>query len=231
MFWFGRPKLREILLLAAVLALCAFFAVRYFSAEVFYLNSDVYKRSQVQADGVSIIYNTFQGPDVHVLKRRDHVDVTVGGETHTVKPVQSGERQSYYVEYPDGIRYKVESTNHYLMVYDDKGELAPAGGIYINNKKVLAPGEKLYSASEIVTAAYEHYHEKRGIPLLYVFCNLFFIYSWSLLRYEELQNLHFRISYGLWVQDPEPTDFYYVATMLGACAGMIVSVVLGFRSF
>lgn len=226
MFWtMENPRPREIIVLVVVLAVCAVFAARYFSEEVFYLNTYQYKHSDAVVNGNVTVYRAKFSPDIRVeaAPAGGKTRVAIGADSHLVWPIE-GEREAFFVEYPDGVRHKAVSTGHFLMGYDEKGDPVFPGGLYIDGKKHLSPGEKLYAATSIVHAAYEQYHTKRGIPLLYIFGNLFFVFSWAMLRYQKLQDIYFYMTYGLWVENPEPSDNYYIASMLGAIAGMIISV-------
>jgi len=50
-------------------------------------------------------------------------------------------------------------------------------------------------------------------------------------RYRKLQDILFSLSYRLWVNDPEPSDFYYFMCNAGGLIVMIASVFVALQAF
>jgi len=117
------------------------------------------------------------------------------------------------------------NNDDFLVPFDENGEMYFGISMYVDNKRALSPGEEFYHPSNLVTIAYEQYHENQGNVALFIISVLFFIVSWLLFSVKALQMALFYMSHRLDVVDPEPTDFYFTSTKFGAVFGMIASIV------
>ena len=116
------------------------------------------------------------------------------------------------------------------MAFDENDEMVVSIVAYSNNERILSPNEQYYHPSSLVVAAYNEYHEKQGNLIIFIISLIFFVFSWLLFSNKSLQLFIFHISYSLSVVEPEPSDFYFSTTKLGAVGGMIASVIFFFQS-
>lgn len=194
-----------------VVTVASIWAYGYFNTKVFYL------------DGHQYLENTSK---IRIDSNGEFRELQIDGETYRLKELESTEdKVTYQVAYPNGNVYTVEDVNHsgFLMAYDKKGDLVLEVRAYSNGGRILSPGEEYYSPSSLVAAAYDKYYEKQGNVFIFILSVLFFVYSWFLFRKERLQRIHFKLSYRLWVVDPEPSEFYFFMTKVGAVVGMVLS--------
>ncbi|MCJ8014239.1 hypothetical protein MUG84_21230 [Paenibacillus sp. KQZ6P-2] len=210
--------------------LLTWFAKSYFSEKVFYLNTHMYKKGSEQDN--LLIYHTFSGPSIEVHVLDQDRKVIINNEEYSIQHTADSNSQTYQVTYPSGHRYKVEDQSGYLLSFDEKGELfIPGVIVYSGNWRILQPGEEEYVPSSLVTAAYADYHYKRGNVELFILSFVLLIYGWCGFRYEKFQNFMFLISLrSVWVNDPEPSDFYYFMCKVGGVLTMIGAFILAISS-
>lgn len=204
----------------------------YFSERVFYLDSHLYKLHESE-DGVKI-YRSSSGPEVSVQETDEGKIVTIEGENYVIRELINRDHHknlNVSVIYPDGNWYRVEDGYGHLMTYDRAGEFAPMIKVYVNGERRLRSDEPLYHPESLVISAYPVYHATRGVPGLTILSYLLLILGWSTFRYEKFQTFLFHLNfYRLWVEDPEPTDFYYFMTKVSGILLMGAAVVLFFFS-
>lgn len=217
-------------LIAALVAvtITSIWAYSYFSTKVFYLDDHKYSQKSAEST-LTIKYTAWFGKPIRISNKPDYKELQINGETYQLKELESKEcEKTYQVTYPSGNTYTVEDENNsgFLMAYDKNGDLVIGLQAYSNTGRILSPGEEYYHPSSLVRAAYEKYHEPQGNVVIFIISILCFVYSWFLFRKESFQRFLFKISYGLWVVDPEPTEFYFFMTKVGAVAGMVISGLL-----
>nr|WP_154896154.1 hypothetical protein [Paenibacillus xylanexedens] len=103
---------------------------------------------------------------------------------------------------------------------------------YVNNQRVLSEDEVQFSPDTIVTAAYPIYHHTQGEPVYLFLALAGLIFGWCSFYYRRFQDILFLISLRwIWVNDPEPSDFYYLMTSIGGIVVMMGSVWISFKAF
>lgn len=226
-----RIRLSSILIIICILILAVFitvFAKSYFSESVFYVNQHKYKQANEQVNIVN--YTTGTAPSIEVHIYDQDRKVLINKEEYSIYRKKSDINTSYEVIYPNGHKYEVVQSG-FLMSYDGNGEFYPEISMYTGNQRVFQAGEEEYFPSSIVIAAYPEYHSKQGSLVLFSISFILLIYGWCGYRYQKFQNFMFIISfYWIWVNDAEPSDFYYFMCKVGGVLTMIGSVVLVIKS-
>jgi len=221
--------LKTITVCAAVAILAVWFGIYYFSVKEFHLDGHTYRVAE--DTGSFIRYVSDAGPPVVV--RMDGTDrvVTIDGEDYRIRAEEQPYGIEYRVQYPNGKTYRV-SGQHGLMAFDENGELVVGGGIYIEGERIPFGDENLrFHPSALVTAAFSQYHQTRGYPALYALSFVLFLFGWAAFRYESVQRAMFWLSLKwIWVEDPEPSEFYFFMCKIGGIIAMILSFVLFLQS-
>ncbi|UVI33456.1 hypothetical protein [Paenibacillus spongiae] len=225
---FKAMKWIAIIILAVLLLI---WAVRYYSIQVFYLDNTKYtKQSEM---GNIITYRAFGGGvsvPVSVTSYEDRKEVMIKSDIYTIRSMQGKGNSNLSITYPSGKTYTAEQFSGMFMVYDEQGEWVSPVSMYMNDKRILSPGEEYYSANDLIRAAYEEQHTTNGSVLYFILAIPLFVYGWCAFRFELFQRFIFKLSYGLNVENPEPTDFYLFMAKVGACLVMAASVLLFFKS-
>ncbi|WP_296979036.1 hypothetical protein [Thermobacillus sp. ZCTH02-B1] len=219
----------------AVYAVCAvlavWFGVYYFSVKVFELEFRTYRAAE--KTGQYIRYASDAGPPVTVRVDRSDRVVTIEGQDYRIREEQTP-GMGYRVLYPDGSTYKVEEQGSMLLAYDENGELLVGGGMVLDANGQWIPSEEeepRYHPTGLVRAAYPKYHETRGYPWLYVAAVLLFAFGWANFRYEKFQRAMFWLSLEwLWVENPEPSEFYFIMTRIFGIVSMALAFVFFLQS-
>jgi len=227
---FGNIALIAItaLLLIGMLSL---WVTGYYAQKTFHFDGDDFKLQAEAPDGTRTYQRSGSVEKLRVTQEDNRRTVVIGGESYIVDELPPrGIGPSYRVTYPSGTVYTVEDQGSMLIAKDEKGEWLIGGYISIDGKRQLAPGEEYYYPGSIVTAAYEHYHESVGIPFLIIPSLFCLAIGWLELRSERFVLFTFKLSYGLWVEDPEPTDFYLFMSKVGGWLAIGLSVAIGLMS-
>ncbi|MWV42147.1 hypothetical protein GRF59_00755 [Paenibacillus sp. HJL G12] len=215
------------LMLAAVAIII--FAKSYFSVHVFHVNNHTYRQSAEQSN--IITYRANSGPSIAVHAVGQDRKVIINNEEFTIHRTSDSISSKYQVVYPNGKKYEVDDQDRFLLSRDENGEFIPDISMYVNNQRVLQDGEELYFPGELVTAAYPEYHSKRGSLFLFIVSILLLIYGWCGYRFEKFQRFLFFMSLRwVWVNDPEPSDFYYFMSKVGGVLTMIGAFILAIYS-
>ncbi|WP_256759877.1 hypothetical protein [Cohnella sp. WQ 127256] len=220
----NRNFILKMIVLLVVVTVTSMWAYNYFSTKVFYLDDKKYSEKSAQSTLITK-YTAWFGKPIRINNSRDVKELQIDEDTYLLKELGStGDKETYLVTYPSGNVYTVEDVNHsgFLLAYDKNGEVVLGFQAYSNNERILSPGEEYYHPSSLVTAAYDKYHERQGNVFLFILSILFFAYCWCVFRKEAFQRFLFKLSYRLWVVDPEPSDFYFFMTKAGAVGGMVV---------
>jgi hypothetical protein len=221
----NRNLIFKLIVVFVVATATSIWAYNYFSTKVFYLDDKKYSEKSSESN-LTTKYTAWFGEPILITHYPDYKQLQINEKKYQLKELGSKEyKKTYLVTYPSGNTYTVEDVNNsgFLMAYDKNGELVFGIQAYSNNGRILSPGEEYYHPSSLVTVAYEKYHEPQGNIFIFILSILSFVYSWCLLRKESFQSFLFKLSYGLWVVNPEPSDFYFFITKVGAVAGMIMS--------
>jgi hypothetical protein len=228
----NRKFIFKMIVLLVVVTVTALWAYNYFSTKVFYIDDNKYSEKSAESTQITT-YTAWFGKPIQISNSQDFKELQIDKDTYLLKELESTvDKETYLVTYPSGNVYTVEDVNHsgFLMAYDKNGDLLFGFQAYSNNERILSPGEEYYHPSSLVTAAYDKYHERQGNVFIFIFSILFFVYSWCVFRKEAFQRFLFKISYGLWVVDPEPSDFYFFMTKVGTVVGMVASGLLLLQS-
>jgi hypothetical protein len=211
-----------ILLLGAMMYL---WITGYYSQKIFYLDGNAFKPHSAAQDGSRTYVRTRGKEKIRVMQEDNRRTVTIRGEAYIVdKLASNGMPALYRVTYPSGASYNVEDQGHTLIARDKNGEWLTGGGVYVNSKHQVAPGEEYYYPSSIVTAAYEQYHEQHTMPIMLIPALFCLGFGWLQLRSERFVLFQFKLSYGLWVENPEPTDAYLVMAKVSGVVGIGIAV-------
>lgn len=206
----------------------------YFTKPVFYIAGSVYKLAAEQGDA-----STYEGGNppvaVKVLGTGDplHREVAIEGMTYEATRTVESPVRTYEVVYPSGTRYMVKDQNGMLLTYDEQGNMDVDTAVFVNGERVLQEGEELYPPASIVSAAYPEYHETRGTPWVLFIALGVLVFGLCVFRYRALQTALFWLSPRNWiyVEDPEPNDFYYFMSKVGGVVVMIVGIALAFLAY
>ncbi len=197
----------------------------YYTQKTFYLDGSMFKPHSAAQDGSRTYVRTRGKEKISVRQEDNRRTVTIRGEAYVVdKLASNGMPALYRVTYPSGASYNVEDQGHMLIARDKNGEWLTGGGFYVNGKRQLAPGEEYYYPSKIVTAAYEQYHEQHTLPIMLIPALFCLGFGWLQLRSERFVLFTFKLSYGLWVENPEPTDTYLIMTKVSGVVGIGIAV-------
>jgi hypothetical protein len=222
----GKVLIASVLVAAAVGV--TWWAVRYYNERVFYFEMAKYRKVSQQGDTVTYRKGS-GGEPVVVQSFADRKEVWLRGERYIVRADAGG--QEFQVAYPDGTTKTVGRIGkRMLMAKDKNGDWAPEIVVHSGGERIVEPGGTYYTGAEIVRIADETFHERQGNPVLFVLAILLFVYGWCVFRYEAFVRALFRVSYRLWVEDPEPTDFYLFMAKVGGIVGMGFAVFLFFKS-
>lgn len=225
-----KPKLIKIGILI-LLVIIAIWAIRYYSEDIVMFDHKEYK--ETSSNEQYKLYQSFYGPDIKLFSSEDLNVVDIEGEKYTIVPnLVTDTRKAYTVTFPNGRKFLVENimgTNE-LITYDEN--LHP----FVTSTAILSSGEKisqdgiLYYPSNFVVIAYEEYHEKQGEWFIFIIAIVLFLFGYMLLVNRKLQMVFFYLEHRLDVVKPEPSDFYFITTKIGAVFVMAVAVVIFFMS-
>jgi hypothetical protein len=207
-------------------------ASSHISERVFHLGNVTYKLSEIS--GQTTTYQPTRGDEIlSVTDHEAHKIVQIDEESYRIELENDTVDKIYHVTYPSGKLYKVVDLygrGGMLTTYDEHGEMVMDLMIYVDDVRVLQDGEEKYLPASLVSAAYPIYHVPNGEMAYLILSMVLFVYGWCAFRFEGLQRVMFHISHRLWVQDPEPTDFYFFMSKVGGCIVMAFAVGLFFVS-
>ncbi|MDF2925153.1 MAG: hypothetical protein K0R57_4067 [Paenibacillaceae bacterium] len=202
----------------------------YFTVPVFYMDHNKYTFHSGQ-DG-AVTYHSRYGPPVQVSIADGRRTVSLEGQEYVITETSSEPTAKYNVTYPGGQNYEVQDQSGHLIAFDEHGELVSGLLIYTGDQRVLQDGEEVFTPHMLVTAAYPQYHFTPGTPAFLYFALAGIIYGWCGFRYRKFQDILFLLSLRwVWVNDPEPSDFYYFMCKVGGIGAMIISLFLAVKAF
>lgn len=215
--------------LIAVLVLVTVWAQAYYSKKVFYVEGIKYTQYADLGQG-RLEYRAFlnRGEPIYVQTGEDVKRVVISGEVFDIRPrgVDSGQRASYEVIFPEGKTYLVKPFGDKgFLTYDEKGERVLPGFRIISGgigqDDVSDPAQPHYDPSELVVAADAWFHVQNGSIGFFLLALGMLIYAWCGFRYEAFQRFLFHISPSHWmIVNPEPSDFYFFMCKVGGIFGM-----------
>lgn len=202
----------------------------YFTQPVFYI--DQHKYVTDHEDGTMITYRSKDAESIQVQVEKRKRIVTIDEHNYTVTQTAYTPIATYNVTYPQGNKYEVEQQHGILLSYDEKGNMAPPQSDVLNGQRVIDKDEELCTPAMLVTAAFPEYQETPGIPAFLFLAIAVFIYGWCTFYYEPFQRFLFWVSFQwVWVNNPEPSDFYYVMCKIGGVLCMLVAIWTAFQAF
>lgn len=228
-----RNKISIVLIILCIIistVLITILANTYFSESIFYINQHKYKQENAHNNMVKY-HARSDAPSVEVSINDQNRKVSINNEEYSILNYKSVAGNTFEVSYPSGHTYEVVDQSGFFMAYDEKKEYVPEISLYVNGERILQEGDEEYYPSELVVAAYPEYHTKQGSLPFFILSFFLLIYGWCGFRYEKFQNFQFLLSLRwIWVNDAEPSDFYYFMCKVGGVLVMIGSVVLAIKS-
>jgi hypothetical protein len=213
-----------------VSALVAILSKPYFTEPVFYIDQHKYAFEREQ--GSLVTYRSGTAVPVQVRTDGQSHTVTINRIDYVITKNSDPYNIKYNVTYPNGHRYEVQDQSGNLLSYDEKGEVYFPNQVYIGDQRVKGEDEEAYHPAELVRAAFSEYHDTPGVPGFLFLALCLLIYGWCGYRYRKVQDVMFFLSLQwLWVNDPEPSDFYYFMSQVGGILVMIGSVIIAFKAF
>lgn len=230
---FKKASIPSYLFFASVIVVAVIVAILskpYFTEPVFDLNGHIYTLDRDQGNFVT--YRSGSAGPVQVRIDEPTRTVLIDSQAFTV--VKNGDPYNikYSVSYPDGRRFEVRDQSRLLLSFDEKGDLIFPNTVSVNGQSARGDDEEAYFPAALVTTAYPEYHEKRGVPGFLFLALGLMIYGWCSFRYRNFQDVTFWLSLKwIWVEDPEPSDFYYFMCKVGGILLMCLSVWVAFQAY
>lgn len=216
--------------LLAVSLLVVLLSRSYFTEPVFRINEVTYSLSG-QQNNVSV-YTGKHGSSVRVIVDENQRVVEMDQKPYMITRIPGVTETRYTVSYPNGRIYQVSDRSGSLLTFDEHGQFVFDAQIYVGSTRVKSEGEEEYSPASLVYAAYPEYHHPSGEPGFLFLAAGLMIYGWSSFRYERFQRLLFFLSLKwIWVNDPEPSDFYYFMTKVGGIILMAGSLFIAAQAY
>ncbi|URN93032.1 MAG: hypothetical protein NAG76_14405 [Candidatus Pristimantibacillus lignocellulolyticus] len=206
------------LLIAIVFISIVVWAYYYYSEKIFYINDIKYSENALEPKNITY-YTASGGNEIRLIKHEDYRELDISGKIFKIEETKVDVlEKTFIVTYPSGKTYTVRNynSNDLLLAFDENDEMYISTVAYSNNGPIFTSNEQHYHPSSLVSAAYEEYHERQGNLIIFILSLILFVLSWLLFSNKSLQMFIFHLSYGLDVVDPEPSDFYFATTKLGA---------------
>lgn len=227
-FEWRRPKtILTLMLLFAAIVLIIWWAAGYYGTRVFQFDDSTYK--QVSEQGDTVTYKQTPGLNrITVRTLPTGKEVQLRGEWYKVRELPGGHVE---VQYPSGKVFLVDYSGPFPKFQNESGEWEPAffARAYGNDGRILQPGEEYYAPTEIVYVTDPDF-EPRGILILFFVAVFSFIFGWCSFRYEGFVRFTHKLSYGMWVEDAEPTDAAQGMAKIGGILAMVFSLYIFFQS-
>ncbi|NUU59153.1 hypothetical protein [Paenibacillus agri] len=202
----------------------------YFTERIFYV--DNYKYSFYSDQDNVVTYRSKTNDPIQVKLDHEKRTVTIQHQEYFITKINSSPSPNYKVIYPNGHKYEVHDASGILLTSDGHGNYVSEASTFVNNQRMPQDGEEQYSPSTLVTAAYPEYHVTRGAPALLYLALAVLIYGWCSFRYRKFQDILFFLSLRwIWVNDPEPSDFYYFMSKVSGIIVMIGSLWIAVQAF
>jgi len=213
--------------LVIIFGLILLWASRYYTTDVVLFNNHEYKLEY--ADESYKLYTSSYGPPIKLYEGNNLKVIAVDEEKYTIwNSLVTETSQAYAVHYPDGRVYSVEHLNkeNKLIVSDNNFQIALK---VIPHETYSMDGLK-YTPTDIVQVAYEKYYKKRGKWQVFIIAIIILLFGYYVTTNRKLQMLIFHLRYGIDVNEPEPTPFYFVITKLGGGVMIFIATLIFFMS-
>ncbi|WP_058301262.1 hypothetical protein [Gorillibacterium timonense] len=222
-----RNKWLILLGVAGVLLLTAIaWSIPRFQDRVFYVFDSKYRLAE-HTDNTSV-YRTRSGDGpIRVTDSGGGKEfaIVIGNERINVKLISESEEERLYdITDAVGTRRAKAASDRWVEVRQEDGSYFPemVSSANMNGQWVYdTPGGHLYPVSTLLEMIDPTLRQKDGNPVLYVLGVLFLAVSFIGWRFREF---FFKLKYTMWVEDPEPTDFYMTSTKIGSIVVAIVGV-------
>lgn len=220
-------------LLTAVVVILLFMttvmAVRYFSTPmVSFERLDYIMKEQ---SGDKRVYRTSHGySEVIVTGEGDNRTVAVDGIVYKVTRMGEGERPHYRFEYPDGNVLKggyEDDWSPRFVIEDEQGHVEEEPLFHVVTGDPPLQPEHPILASALARIAFEPVSQGRGTPFFYWIGLGMLPIAAICWRYPLLG---FKLRYALWVENPEPTEFYIYMAKVGAVVTAVLGIAFMIRS-
>ncbi|MGG4482298.1 hypothetical protein [Paenibacillus illinoisensis] len=207
-----------------------FLSKPYFTEHIFYADTNKYLLDRQEEN--QLIYKSRTADSIQVLVEQQKRTVFIDDQKYIITELSSKPHAKYSVLYPKGDTYEVQDHGGILRSFDEEGNIITSIAFYVNNQRILSEDEEQFSPDTIVTAAYPIYHHTQGEPVYLFLAFAGLIFGWCSFYYRRFQDILFLISLRwIWVNDPEPSDFYYLMTSIGGIVVMVGSVWISFKAF
>ncbi|WP_195575609.1 hypothetical protein [Paenibacillus sp. 1001270B_150601_E10] len=227
--------------LASVVVLLIVWAPSYYGKKIFFIDNVKYSKQSEASNVITYASSAWYGHKVLTVENgTEGKKVILGGEDYLVQQRQSVSKASaaddyeseiqYEVTYPNGKVYRVENLSGNLIAYDEKEQWYSHMVVYSGSERLLQPGEEYYHPIEFVRAAFEQYHDRNGTVPFLVLAIAAFAWGYAIFRFEAFRELLFKISYGLWIDNGEPSELYHYSSMGGGLLIMGLGVWIFFQS-
>lgn len=218
---------RRIAIILSILGLVALVVViHHFNSKGFDLDGSRYTSQSVQGD--TAFYQARFKPPIEVRRDSSGREIRIKDQTYRItEGTYSGSEEGvdlvYTVAYPNGSSRQAAVWNGFLVNLDGRGEpIIMTVSASSTDKPSDANGRSAYTAAQLVAAAYPQFHEKPGNPAIFVALLLLAAFGGCLSRYRRFQDFLFKLrGSGLWVRDPEPSEFYYAMSRFGGMAILV----------
>lgn len=224
------PTLIFFSCVVVVSVIVGFLSKPYFTEHIFYADNNKYLFDRKEEQ--QMIYRSRTADSIQVQVEQQKRTVFIDNQKYIITEINSKPNPTYSVLYPNGRKYEVQDQSRELRSFDEEGNIMTSVTFYVNNQRILSEDEEQYSPDTIVTAAYPVYHYTQGQPVYLFLALAGLIFGWCSFYYRNFQDLLFLLSLRwIWVNDPEPSDFYYLMTSIGGIVVMIGSVWIAFKAF
>lgn len=224
------PTLIFFSCVVVVSVIVGFLSKPYFTEHIFYADNNKYLFDRQEKQ--QMIYRSRTADSIQVQVEQQKRTVFIDDQKYIITEINSKPNPTYSVLYPNGRKYEVQDQSRGLRSFDEEGNIITSVTFYVNNQRILSEDEDQYSPDTIVTAAYPTYHHTQGQPAYLFLALAGLIFGWCSFYYRNFQDLLFLLSLRwIWVNDPEPSDFYYLMTSIGGIVVMIGSVWIAFKAF
>lgn len=224
------PTFIFFLCVLVVSVIVAILSKPYFTVPIFDVENNKYRFDSEQ--GNLTTYRSGTADPISV--RLDHRERTVyiNHEKYLITKIDHAFNTNYDVIYPNGNKYEVQDHSGQLISFDVNGNSVADVFFYVGSQRILQDGEEQFSPATLVTAAYQEYHFTRGAPGFLFLALTILIFGWCSFRYQKFQDFLFFLSLrSFWVNDPEPSDFYYFTSKVSGIIVMIGSLWIAFKAF
>ena len=205
-----------------VYALIAIWGMIYFTKEVPMFEGKVYKDVSPTEDYKH--YRRYSDSEIFVYTVEDAKVVKIGSHEFTVyDTTHNNTPNKYTVIYPGDKTYIVEEQSggsYYAFNEDGSFYFGIVAGY--SNPALNVKNASDFHPVSIVEVAIDRHYEKRGVWYEFYLALIGFILCHVLWKNYHVQMFLFQLEHRFDVVDPEPSDFYFTTTKIGAVVGMFI---------